>query len=245
MAEKRYHRKQYIINPGFQLKVSGIIVLILLLATFITAAFLYINILNSILPEFSAKKLQQKIEMAEQLRQRQVTQYAKEMEDKRLLDVLFPETSAMLADYEKGIVVKVLHEVNKNLIPWMLVLIALVLFAGIFLTHRIVGPIYNFKKSFSEIQSGNLAKRIHLRWSDEFKYLAHKINECISTIDESTSEYKILAQKIKELNKDLGESLKEPTPDTNKIEKILSETKNSLKDLEQRLNYYKTSDEIN
>ena len=244
MVEKKYRRKQYIINPGFQLKVSGIIALTLLLATFITAIFLYINILNSVLPEFSAKKLEQRMKLVNQLREQELIQYQKEIKDKKLLDFLFPRASEILADYEKGIVVKILHEVNKNFIPWILILITLVLFASIFLTHRIAGPIYNFKKSLSEMQGGNLAKRIHIRWSDEFKDLAYEINQCISTIDESTSEYKTLAQKIKELNEDLGESLKKPTPDANKIEKILSETKNSLKDLEQRLNYYKTSEEL-
>jgi methyl-accepting chemotaxis protein len=241
MQKKKYRRKQYIIYPAFQLKISAVILGTLLLATIITAGFLYLNILNSVLPEFSADRIKEKMEIVNQIKQRQEAQYIRVEEDRRLFDFLFPETAEMLADYEKGVVIGVLHQVNRNLIPWMLILVAFVLAAGIFLTHRIAGPVYNFKKSIGRMREGDLTKRIHLRWSDEFKDLAQEINNCISTIDKSTSKYKDLTSKIEKLNKDLESVFQAGTQDSNQIQRLLSDTRESIRQLEERLNYYKTS----
>jgi methyl-accepting chemotaxis protein len=240
MGKQKYHRRQYIINPHFQLKISGIIVGTLLLATFITAIFLYMNILNSVLPEFSADKLEEKIETANYLKQRQHAQYQQQAEDGRMLDLIFPESSEMLASYERGVVINVLHRVNRNLIPWIMVLVALILAAGIFLTHRIAGPVYNFKKSFEQINKGDLTKRIYLRWSDEFKDLAENINECLATLDTSTSQFKSDAKNLRNLSADLEMAVKKQ--DTKETEDLLDKLEKLIEKLNSELIYYQTTE---
>lgn len=236
MAKKQSQRKQYIIKPKFQLKISAIIMGTLLTAVIITTSFLYINIMNSIILEFSSKELREKINLAVELRQHQQVQYTKEMGDKKLFDALFPKEADILADYEKDIIINVLHKVNKNLIPWILVLLSLTLLAGIFLTHRIAGPIYNIEKSLDEIKGGNLAKRIYLRWSDEFKDLANLANEFVAKLDKSTSECKELVTKLKQLN----EQLKSSITDKETI-KLVNEVENNINNLKDLLDQYKTT----
>jgi len=236
MAKKQSQRKQYIIKPKFQLKISAIIMGTLLTAVIITTSFLYINIMNSIILEFSSKELREKINLAVELRQHQQVQYTKEMGDKKLFDALFPKEADILADYEKDIIINVLHKVNKNLIPWILVLLSLTLLAGIFLTHRIAGPIYNIEKSLDEIKGGNLAKRIYLRWSDEFKDLANLANEFVAKLDKSTSECKELVTKLKQLN----EQLKSSIIDKETI-KLVNEVENNINNLKDLLDQYKTT----
>ncbi len=233
--QRQFQRKQYIIKPKFQLKISAIIMGTLLTAVIITISFLYINIMNSIILEFSSKELKEKINLAVELRQHQL-QYTKQMGDKKLFDVLFPKEADILADYEKDIIINVLHKVNKNLIPWILILLSLTLVAGIFLTHRIAGPIYNIEKSLDEIRKGDLAKRIYLRWSDEFKNLANLANEFVAKLDKSTSECKELVTKLKQLN----EQLKSSITDKETI-KLVNEVENNINTLKDLLDQYKTT----
>jgi len=236
MAKRQFQRKQYIIKPKFQLKISGIITGTLLIAVIITTSFLYVNIINSIIPEFSSKKLKEKIDSITKLRQHQHVQYTKYTKDEKLLEVLFPKETDMLADYEKSIVIGVLHKVNKNLLPWILILLSLTSAAGIFLSHRIAGPIYNVEKSLDEIRRGNLAKRIYLRWSDEFKSLANLANESVAKLDKSISECKELVTKLKQLNKQLKSSI----TDKETI-KLVNEAENNINNLKDLLGQYKTT----
>jgi signal transduction histidine kinase len=46
----------------------------------------------------------------------------------------------------------------------------------IFLTHRIVGPIFKIKKTIRIIEEGQASERVFLRKHDEFKDLATEIN---------------------------------------------------------------------
>lgn len=196
MNKKKYRRKQYVIKPLFQIKISTIIAFTLILAALVTASFMYFNILNSILPEFSVESLKQKLEVSTTLRQQQLSQYTQDAEDQRMLEMLFPETAKMLSSYEQQVIMNILHEVNRNLIPWVLILVSLILAAGIFISHRIAGPIYRFEKTAEEIKSGNLQTRVHLRWADEFKELAAKLNEALSSLDNSISQAQSIIDNI-------------------------------------------------
>jgi methyl-accepting chemotaxis protein len=232
MAKKKFRRKQYIIKPLFQLKISFIIVMTLLLATLITAASLYFSILNSVLPEFSSDKLKQRIEIAADMRMRQVARYSSEIEGSKEFEMFFPETAKMLSDYETQIVVQVLHEVNKNLVPWIMVLIALILSFGIFLTHRVAGPIYRFEQTIKTAMEGNLNTRIKLRWADEFKHLASSINDMLNSFSQRLIKLKKSSEKLESIaaqmesqaagsSKELKELILENQKQANEIKKVL------------------------
>lgn len=47
---------------------------------------------------------------------------------------------------------------------------------SIFLTHKIAGPVYRLKHALTELISGNLDSRIHLRKWDDLQELATKVN---------------------------------------------------------------------
>ncbi len=50
---------------------------------------------------------------------------------------------------------------------------------GLVLSHRTAGPMFQFKRVFQSIQSGNLDTRIHLRPKDDFQDVAHECNRMI------------------------------------------------------------------
>jgi methyl-accepting chemotaxis protein len=107
-------------------------------------------------------------------------------------------------------------------------LIAILAFLGIRISHRIAGPIYRFHQTFEEVKSGNVNARIYLRENDEMKPLALAFNGMLDVISEQihqqkTGEYRIetLEEKMKEVMSAIGHS-DMPAADKDKYRKILS-----------------------
>lgn len=55
---------------------------------------------------------------------------------------------------------------------------------SIFLTHRIVGPIFKIKKTIRLISGGQVSERVFLRKHDEFKELAEELNALLDHLQE-------------------------------------------------------------
>lgn len=53
---------------------------------------------------------------------------------------------------------------------------------SIFVTHKIAGPVYRFRKVLSEVSAGNLEISIKLRKRDDLKDLAEDLNNVISEL---------------------------------------------------------------
>ncbi len=236
MLKQKFRRKQYIIKPVFQLKISFIIVMTLLLATAITASLLYFNILNSVLPEFSTDKLKQRIEIAADIRMRQIARYSPEVTENTEFQIFFPETAKMLSDYETQIVVQVLHDVNKNLVPWIMVLFALILSFGIFLTHRIAGPIYRFEETIKNATEGDLNARIKLRWADEFKNLAGSINGMLNSLSQRLIKLKKASEKLQEISAQMESKA---AGSAKELKELIIENQKQADEIQKILNYYK------
>lgn len=209
----------------------------LLLATLITAASLYFSILNSVLPEFSTDKLKQRIEIAADMRMRQVARYSPEVESSREFEMFFPETAKMLSDYETQIVVQVLHEVNKNLIPWIMVLIALILSFGIFLTHRVAGPIYRFEQTIKNAMEGNLNTRIKLRWADEFKLLASSINDMLNSFSQRFIKLKKSSEKLESIAVKMEQ---QAAGSSKELKELIMENQKQAAEIKKILDYYES-----
>lgn len=99
---------------------------------------------------------------------------------------------------------------------WLLLLIGggCVMAGCLFLSRRIVGPLYRFELTLDNMLKGRLNNRIHLRDKDEGKLLAQKINEfniqisqSFKTIGQNSKALHILIEQVSAL--DLPESEKE------------------------------------
>ena len=53
----------------------------------------------------------------------------------------------------------------------------------LFLSHRVVGPVYRFEKAVAALKSGNYSLRIRIRKKDEFKEMEGLINELAETLE--------------------------------------------------------------
>jgi methyl-accepting chemotaxis protein len=77
------------------------------------------------------------------------------------------------------------QELNEILIKLGLVSVGFIFIAailGIKLSHATAGPLYHFKRVFTEIKSGNINSRVRLRPGDDFKDVANAFNEMMDSI---------------------------------------------------------------
>lgn len=107
------------------------------------------------------------------------------------------------------------------------VLVVILAFLGIRISHRIAGPMYRFHQTFEEVKGGNVNARIYLRENDEMKPLAQAFNAMLDVISEQirqqkTGEYRIesLEERLKAVLAAIGQS-DMPAADKDKYRKVL------------------------
>lgn len=73
---------------------------------------------------------------------------------------------------------------------WLILIIGggFVIFAALYLSHRVVGPLYRFEATLDSMQKGKLDTVIKLRDKDEGKELAQKINDFNSLLSRSMND---------------------------------------------------------
>ncbi|MDA8125833.1 MAG: methyl-accepting chemotaxis protein [Deltaproteobacteria bacterium] len=69
----------------------------------------------------------------------------------------------------------------------------------VFISHKIAGPLFHFKKNLAEISRGDLTVRMRLRENDQCKALAENINEMTSVMDAKMGIVKAQAVELARL----------------------------------------------
>ena len=100
-------------------------------------------------------------------------------EEKTLLDLLWPVMAACLV-----------------------VTLGITFFFGMFISHRMAGPVFRMQRTLKEISEGDLRGNIRLRDKDDFKELSEQINNV-------KTSYSVKFRELKNLFKDLesGDSI--------------------------------------
>jgi len=65
-----------------------------------------------------------------------------------------------------------------------IVIMLLLIVAGIFLTHRIAGPVFRVQSDIDRVLAGEKDVRVRFRRHDAFPELAEKVNKLIERLDE-------------------------------------------------------------
>lgn len=87
-----------------------------------------------------------------------------------------------ITDEAKTVLFQELDRIVLLLSSVSILFLLLVSVLGIFLSHKIAGPMYKFKKTFIAIKNGSLDERIYLRPKDQFKDVAFEFNEMMNEI---------------------------------------------------------------
>ncbi len=114
----------------------------------------------------------------------------------------------------------------------------LVVIITLFLTHRVAGPIFRFRRSFNEMIEGNISKKIILRPKDEGKELAEEINKFNLILSEKLSLIEAANSDIGMCVHQLKEKLNDANVDISDVEPILNQVLDSQKNIDALLNSY-------
>ena len=141
--------------------------------------------------------------------------------------------------YPQGRLISIINMVNIRMMISLLLIAPVVAMIGIYLSHKIAGPIYRIESFLGEMAKGNFASRITLRKGDEFVPVADKINllndNLRATIgSQKSSMYKIVAE-LGELEKMVDSK----PSDVSSLDKNIERLQSEIKDLERQLEKYK------
>ena len=219
MESKKYKRHHFLIKKGFQLKYTLLVLVTLLFVMTVSGVGIYLGMWGSIIENFSEFKVSQDLETAKRIAGYEDARYTKG--DYRL-DRVFREAE-LLSEQQRQAISNALNAVNQSLIPKIIILAGLIFLAGIFISHKIAGPMYRFERSAEAVKDGNLKIHFSVRKGDEMKKTAsvlegmvESLRSDVDTIKKAEEELKIEVEKIpKSDTTNLRNSLK-------KIETVLS-----------------------
>jgi methyl-accepting chemotaxis protein len=202
MTDRTHRRTHYLIDKRFQLKYTLAIVATILAVMAVSGAGLYFGMWSSIVENFSKFKVSENLENAERIAGYEEARFNKG--DFRL-ERMF-RAAELLSEREKTTLHNALRSVNKSLAPKIIILVVVIFIGGIFVSHKIAGPMYRFEKSAEAISKGDLSVNFYVRKNDEMKHAAVTLEEMVESLRGDMEKMKRLADegKAEEIKKILS-----------------------------------------
>ncbi len=141
--------------------------------------------------------------------------------------------------YPQGRLVAIINTVNLRIMLSVLLLTPFVAYIGIYLSHKIAGPIYRMEKFLGSMSKGDLSSRIVLRKGDELGTVADSINALNDsmkvTIGKQRSSLKRVLNELDELKRMMDSR----PSDISHLDKNFDRLHNEIQDLAKELDWYK------
>ncbi len=141
--------------------------------------------------------------------------------------ILFPVINEMYSSTDLNVKYKAAQTfllLAKNLLPGTITLFAFFFLHLIIITHRICGPLVNFRNTFSRIATGDLTRKVRLRKGDYLVRECNQINEMIEGLSSHIYTVRSNHDKMISILEEALDSV-EDLNTRNKIEQILDEVK--------------------
>ena len=141
--------------------------------------------------------------------------------------------------YPQGRLISIVKSVNFRILLSVIFITPFVAVIGIFLSHRIAGPIFRMEKFLYDMASGNLASRITLRQNDELTTLANGINNLAESMSSSISVQKALVNSISDNIANIKKAIDSKSHDISGIAGAVNRVDNEIKVISKELEKYK------
>lgn len=105
----------------------------------------------------------------------------------------------------------------------------------LFVSHKISGPLYHFKKTMEELEKGDFSSDFRIRCPDQLQSLAKIFN---AMIGETRKQVNLIKANFSALKEKLDSLSQNDVPEHKKS--ILAELKNISKELERIIHYFKS-----
>ena len=193
MTHEMQRRTHYLVKKHFQLKYTIAITITILAVMLVSGVGIYVGMWSSIIENFSKFKVSENLETAKRIAGYEEARYGKG--DFRL-EKIFREAE-LLSAQEQDTLHSALKSVNRALLPKMIILVAVIFIGGIFVSHRIAGPMHHFEKSARAIRDGDLSVNFNIRKTDEMKDAALSLEEMVESLRKDMKAMKGLAEEGK------------------------------------------------
>ena len=141
--------------------------------------------------------------------------------------------------YPQGMLLPIINTLNTRIILAVIIVSPLVVFIGILLSFRIVGPLYRISKFLRLSARGDFSSRITVRAKDEFKALADAINDMTDTIKTSIKHQKIHAEKAAAEVESIKKVVNQDNIDKDRAKEIIEKLSGEISEIDKELSRYK------
>jgi methyl-accepting chemotaxis protein len=188
MATNR--RKQFFINRPLQTRFMLAVTLPLFLINLVAIAGLYFGIWSKVLDTFSNEQTLNDLMTASRMVEYEQARHPVNNQD--FSSLFFFKSTEKLGQRQREVFKEILNEANRSLFWKFSLLLALIAWGTIFISHKIAGPFFRFSKAFSEVENGDYRARVFLRKLDEGIPVAEEFNEALKKTDRLLSDLKAL-----------------------------------------------------
>ncbi|MBF0297512.1 MAG: HAMP domain-containing protein [Oligoflexia bacterium] len=84
-----------------------------------------------------------------------------------------------MTDAARNLLYSELNKIIFYLIACAFFFLIVITIWGVFISHKVAGPLYKLKKVINEIKNGDVNQRVYFRENDEFKDVATAFNEML------------------------------------------------------------------
>lgn len=190
----RNRRKHFLVDKRLQFHYLFYMTITITAVSGVGMTGSYFGIWNSVVKTFSEESLRESITTAAQINEYE--QARRPMPEKLALSTmrLFQET-ALLSERQKEMIREIMDKTNRKMLYLGILLIVLIGWGSIFLTHKIAGPLLKFGRHCQKLGTGNLTVRIELRKFDEAHWLAKEFNEMSAQLDRTIAKMKRIVRQ--------------------------------------------------
>jgi methyl-accepting chemotaxis protein len=200
-------RKHFLINKPLQFRYMAYIAAMLIVVSSAMMASLYFGIWSGVLDAFSDKQVQNDLLTASRIVEYEKARLSSSQDVD--LPLGFFKQSEKMSLHQREVFKNILNQTNRKLFLRIFLLFALIVWASVYLTHKIAGPLYRFHAGLSELSNGNMTVRIHLRKADEGQFVGKQFNRTAESLDHFLCRLKNIIRENKADPKHMTDRLNE------------------------------------
>lgn len=181
-------RSKFLINKPLQFRYMVYITGTLVAVSAVVIISFYFGIWGGVLDAFSDAHFREDLITATRMSQYESARVPNS--GAMPASLAFFNQTEKLTSRQREIFKNILDDTNKKLVPRFFLLLFLIAWGSIYLSHKIAGPLYRFQISLEELEKGDMTVRIHLRQYDEAQFLGSQFNDTAENLDQSFSTIK-------------------------------------------------------
>ena len=147
------------------------------------------------------------------------------------------DPSVQLSD--RALSASILLYFHQHVLPWLVLLSAVLLGHSILISHRIAGPLYRLQRTMTDVANGNLTASANIRRKDYLTSEADSFNQMIRSVNTTVHRAQGRGEQLDELLGELARSL--DGPDREEARRLVDELQRGCSALATELGRFRTS----